>query len=331
MVKLKDIAEVCGVSIATVSRVLNGLTEGNGRNAVYIRQVAREMGYYPNVAARTLKSGRSCNIGILYEDRMNHEYFSQVIDSLRKCAVERGYDLTFLSKAPAENGGNYYDHARQRNLDGVVIIQADFNNAEVIHLAGSDLPTVVIDHGYEGCDCVMSDNFSSMEQLVRAAYDLGHRRIASIQGEMGTVTRNRVSGFYRICAELGLRVPEEYMPEAHFHNPAACAQAVEKLLECPETPTCILCPDDYSCLGALEMLKGRGLRVPEDISLIGYDGIRMAQMMHPHLTTYCQNAEKIGEEALKLLLEAVETPEQHQTRQIPVRGTMLTGETLGPV
>ena len=98
MVRLKDIAEACGVSVATVSRALNGLTNENKERTSFICQTAKEMGYYPNAAARTLKTSRSSNIGILYEDRMNHEYFSSLIDDLRREADAKGYDLTILSR-----------------------------------------------------------------------------------------------------------------------------------------------------------------------------------------------------------------------------------------
>ena len=183
MVRLKDIAEACGVSVATVSRALNGVTNENKERAAFICRTAKEMGYYPNAAARTLKTSRSNNIGILYEDRMNHEYFSSLIDDLRSCADARGYDLTLIGQGRGEETGNYYEHARRRNLDGVVVIQADFDSANVIRLATSAIPAVIIDHIYEGCDCVASDNRASMEQLVRYARKKGHRKSALIQGE----------------------------------------------------------------------------------------------------------------------------------------------------
>lgn len=330
MVRLKDIAKACGVSAATVSRALNGLTDPAGKNTAYICQVAKEMGYYPNAAAKTLKTSRSNNIGILYEDRMDHEYFSSLLNELRFATEERGYDLTFFRRFAESDAGSYYERARRRNLDGALVIQADFNSADVMRLAAGSIPTVVIDHAYEGCDCVMCDNRESMEQIVQTVAAKGHQRIAFIRGEDSTVTRERTDGFYKGCAELGIRVPTEYMPQSHFHDPAACALAVEKLMACGEVPTCILCPDDFSCLGALSVLARKGLQVPRDISLIGYDGIRMTQMTHPRLTTYRQDTQAIAREAVKLLLDAVENPEGHQPRQITVSGAFIEGETLGP-
>ena len=327
MVRLKDIAEVCGVSVATVSRALNGLTSEGKERTAFICRTAREMGYYPNAAARTLKTSRSSNLGILYEDRMNHEYFSSLIDDLRREADLRGYDLTFLGR----NGGpenNYYEHARQRNLDGVIILHADFDAAGIIRLATGSIPTVILDHIYEGCDCVTSDNRTSIEQIVRYVRDRGHQRIAFIQGANSAVARERLAGFYKSCAELGIRVPADYVREGRFHDPSDCAAVVASLLQLPEKPDCVLCPDDYSCLGALWMLEAQGIRVPDDVSLVGFDGIRMSQMMQPRLTTYRQDTASIAREVFRLMIDAVEAPETHTPEQVMVVGKLMEGETV---
>lgn len=327
MVRLKDIAEVCGVSVATVSRALNGLTNENRERTAFICQTARDMGYYPNAAARTLKTSRSNNLGILYEDRMNHEYFSSLFDELRREADTHGYDLTFLGQGDFSES-NYYEHARQRNLDGVIVVQADYDAAGIIRLATSSIPTVIIDHTYDGCDCVTSDNRSSMDQIVRHVYARGHRRIAFIQGEKGAVSRERLAGFYKACAELGIRVPVEYVREGHFHDPAGCTAFIRELMRMDDKPSCVLCPDDYSCLGALWLLESQGVRVPADISLVGYDGIRMSQMMTPRLTTYCQDTVQIAKEVFALITDAIENPETHIPKQITVSGMLMEGETV---
>ena len=327
MVRLKDIAEACGVSVATVSRALNGLTNENRERTSFICQTARDMGYYPNAAARTLKTSRSNNLGILYEDRMNHEYFSSLFDELRREADQHGYDLTFLGQG-SNAESNYYEHARQRSLDGVIVVQADYDAAGIIRLATSSIPTVIIDHTYDGCDCVISDNRTSMEQIVRHVYARGHRRVAFIQGEKGAVSRERLAGFYKVCAELGVRVPVEYIREGHFHNPAECAGFIRTLMDLEESPDCILCPDDYSCLGALWLLESQGIKVPDDISLVGYDGIRMSQMITPHLTTYRQDTAQIAKQVFNLITDAIDSPESHIPKQVTVSGMLIEGETV---
>ena len=328
MVRLKDIADACGVSVATVSRALNGVPTISREQTKLITRTAKEMGYYPNSAARTLKTSRSYNIGILYEDRMDHEYFSSLLNSLRREAELRGYDLTLISQDNAEaSDENYYEHARRRNLDGVIVIQADFDSAGVMRLATSSIPSVIIDQMYNGCDCVGSDNRASVEQLVRYAFSLGHRRIAFIAGQLGAVGRERLAGYYKVCAELGIRVPESYVREGGFHSPAECVQILRELLADDDRPSCVLCPDDFSCLGAIGELADDGIRIPADISLIGYDGITVGQMTRPRLTTYRQNTDGIAREAVSLLLEAVEHPDEHQPRQIIVEGKLIPGET----
>ena len=331
MPKLKDIANQLGVSVSTVSRALNGLTAADKTSTALILQKAKAMGYYPNAAARTLKTSRSSNIGILYENRMDHEYFSSLLDGLRSAADERGYDLTLIGRNNSRTAETYYDHARRRNLDGVIVIQADFESQEVVRLAASDMPTVMIDHPYEGSDCVSSDNRASMERIVRFAYDHGHRKIAFVTGQESEVKRERLAGFYKICAELGIRVPEGFVREGHFHNPEMCTALVREMLGGAEKPTCILCPDDYSCLGTLWDLKADGMKIPEDVSLIGYDGVQMSRMIRPTLTTYRQDAEGIAREAVGLLIEAIETPETHKPRQITVEGMLAEGETLSDI
>ena len=327
MVRLKDIAEVCGVSVATVSRALNGLTNESKERTAFICQTARDMGYYPNAAAKTLKTSRSSNLGILYEDRMNHDYFSSLIDELRQEADRNGYDLTFLGRS-GYSERNYYEHARQRNLDGVIVVQADYDASAVIRLATSSIPTVIIDHPYDGCDCVISDNRASMEQIVRHVFSRGHTRIAFIQGEKGAVSRERLAGFYKICAELGIRVPVEYVREGRFHEPADCAAIIRQLLQLNEPPDCVLCPDDYSCLGALWRLESEGIRVPQDVSLVGYDGIHMSQMMQPRLTTFCQDAASIAHESFALMIDAIENPDSHVPKHVTVSGMLIEGETV---
>ena len=326
MVRLKDIAEVCGVSVATVSRALNGLTNENRERTAFICRTARDMGYYPNAAARTLKTSRSNNLGILYEDRMNHEYFSALFDELRREANAHGYDLTFLGRGGSDS--NYYEHARQRSLDGVIVVQADFDAAGIIRLATGSIPTVIIDHTYDGCDCVASDNRISIDQIVCYVHARGHQQIAFIQGEKGAVSRERIAGFYKVCAELGIRVPVEYVREGHFHNPSDCAAIIRDLMRLDNRPTCVLCPDDYSCLGALWLLESEGIHVPEDISLVGYDGIRMSQMISPRLTTYRQDTVQIAKEVFALITDAIENPETHVPKQITVTGMLIEGETV---
>lgn len=326
MVTLKDIANLCNVSVATVSRALNGQTDVNNASAKRIRRIAQEMGYFPNAAARALKTNRSYNIGILYEDEIHHEYFSLMIDKIKTAAEAKGYDITFLNKSKASS---YYDHAKYRGLDGVIILQATFQSPEAVRLASSDLPCVAVDYEYDTCSCVLGDNQNSIAQLIQYAYDHGHRKIAFVHGQKdGYVTVQRLSGFYKACTALGLTVPEEYVVEASYHEPRANAQATRKLLSLDDKPTCILYPDDYSCLGALSEIEKMGLNVPNDVSIIGYDGIMLSTVLRPKLTTYCQDVQKMGETAIQLLTKAIESMDHVEAEHVIVPGSIQSGRTV---
>lgn len=223
---------------------------------------------------------------------------------------------------------NYYDHAKYRGLDGVIIVQGNFESPQVRQLALSEFPCVALDYLYDGCDCIWSDNVSGVEKIVHKAAELGHKRIAFIHGEMGTVSEARIDGFKKACTEEGLSVPDEFIVPCYYHEPEKSKQATEVLMRLPDPPTCILYPDDFACLGGLSALEKLGYKVPEEISIVGYDGIPLASLLRPRLTTYCQNFKSIGKTAVAMLIDAIENASEHVFKQVTIEGQVQTGSTL---
>ena len=332
MVTIKDISERCGVSRATVSKALNGHTDIGADTIAQIRRVAKEMGYLPNATARTLKLGRSHNIGVLFVDKtacgLTHEYFSSILDSLKVEAERRGYDITFISKDIGEFSMDYYEHTKYRNCDGVVIASVDFSDPAVIRLVSSEIPTVTLDFVFDNRTSVLSDNIGGMSALVNYVYSKGHRRIAFIHGEDTSVTQKRLISFYKTCASLGIHVPEYYVQPALYHDPKSSGLATRELLSLPDRPTCILYPDDFSFIGGMNELERQGISIPEDMSVAGYDGILLSQVLRPRLTTYRQDAEAMGREAAAKLVEAIEQPKTCLPQQVMVSGQLLEGDTI---
>ncbi len=332
MVSMKDVARRCGVSVATVSKSLNDQPDVGEETEARVRRAAEELGYMANAAARALKTNRTYNIGILFSDLSNsgfmHEYFASTLTSLRLEAERCGYDITFISNNVGRQNTSYLQHALYRGVDGVVIICADFHDALVQELVNSELPTVSLDHVFNNRAAVLSDNMNGMESLVRYVYGMGHRRIAYVHGNQTAVTERRMTGFYRACEKLGVAVPKEYIAECEYHEPLSCYKATKKLLSLPERPTCILFSDDYSYIGGSNAILEAGLRIPEDISVVGYDGIHMAKMVSPKLTTWQQNTEDLGRIAVSQLIECIEHPRTTLPRHIEVQGKLLEGETV---
>lgn len=332
MVTIKEIAKRCGVSTATVSKVLNGYTDIGPETSRKVLEAAKEMNYYPNSSALALKTKRTNNLGVLFIDKtqsgLSHEYFSSILESFKVKAEEMGYDITFISRNIGGNQMSYLEHCRYRNCDGIVIASVDFEDPEIVELINGEIPIVTIDHVFNNRTAVLSDNVQDMRELTRYIIDCGHRDIAFIHGENTHVTRKRLAGFYLACQEAGLNIPDAYVRESRYHDSEGSMMATRELLSLSPIPTCIMYPDDFSSIGGINEIRASGLRIPDDISVTGYDGIYLSQAMHPKLATLQQNAKKQGMTAAVKLIEAIENPKTSFPEQIIVKGLLLTGETV---
>jgi len=333
MVSLKDISAVCNVSVATVSKALNGHKDVSEETRKRIRKAAEELGYMPNSAAKTLKTNRTYNLGMLFVDEaqsgLTHDYYAALLDSFKRYAEEAGYDLTFINcNKSRSNNMSYLAHARYRGFDGLCIACVDFYDPEVTELIRSDIPLVTIDHVFNNRMVIQSDNVKGMCDLMNYACDLGHRKIAYIHGADSSVTQNRLSGFYKTAAERNLEIPEEYVLESPYRDTDCTAEMTARLLDMKEPPTCILYPDDYAAIGGINMLRSRGLEIGKDISIAGYDGLWVSQHLAPKLTTIHQDVENIGLKAAQKLIELIEMPRTTLVERIMVEGTLWKGETL---
>lgn len=332
MVSMKDISIKCGVSVATVSKALSGQSDIGKQTALNIRKVAKELGYLPNAAARALKTNRTNNLGVLFVDKMQsglmHEYFSSLLDSIKAEAERKGYDITFISNNIGQNAMNYLDHCRYRACDGVVIACADFNDPDVVELVQSEIPVVTIDHVFNEKTSILSNNVQCVRDLVAYIIEQGHKKIAFIHGEDTSVTQKRIASFYRTCQDYGITVPENYVKRARYHDPDSSAEATRQLLSLTDPPTCIMYPDDFSFMGGRNVLDELELKIPEDISVAGFDGIYLSQIIQPVLTTVRQDTLSIGREAADRLIDCIENPKAAVAEQVTIDGRLLPGKSV---
>ena len=319
------VAEQCGLSIAAVSRALNNRPGISRERAEMVRRVAREMGYQPNEAARLLKTNRSKNIGILYYNLFTHEFFSEVLESIQQEAAEHGYEITFLQN---NAGMTYYEHAMRRQCAGVLLVQIPYDKSSMQSIFDSGMPLVSIEYEQPGCTVIRNDNVQAMEVLVRHAHSLGHERIAFIHGELSTVTSQRLAGFHRGCRECGISVPPEFVVARHFRQVQPAADAVKQLLTLPHPPTCVIFPDDICALGGMQAIERSGLHVPQDVSVMGFGGISVVQLMNTPLTTYHQNPREMGRLAVQEIISAIEDPKCYVPHTAIVDGMLMDGDTV---
>ena len=333
-VTIKDVARSCGMSISTVSKVFNGYPDISEATRRQVLETAHEIGYRPNALARALKTNRSYNLGVLCVDEntsgLMHPFFAAVLNSFKAEAESKGYDITFINHNIGSMNMTYMEHCRYRNVDGVCLACVNFYSAEVAELVNSDIPCVTIDHIFENQDSIISDNLTGIRSLVDRAVGLGHRRIAYIHGQRNSsVTENRIRGFRSAMESHGLDLPEGYVIEARYDDAESFRAPLQEMLRGSDRPTCVLLPDDASYFGALDAVRECGFKVPEDISLAGYDGIRAVQTIHPRLTTVKQDSDAMGREAALRLIDHIDHPNTAVCSSVLIPTSLIEGESMG--
>lgn len=332
MVSIKDIATACGVSIATVSKALNNHNDVSEATKKRVCEAAKEMGYMPNSQARALKTNRTYNLGVLFaeltQSGLTHSYFGSVLNGFKNEAEQQGYDITFIGQDIGRHGMTFYEHCKYRNVDGVVVVCTDdFTNPGFLQLLKSDVPIVTIDYTADGVISLVSDNYEGQSKLTEYVYNNGHRKIAYIYGDSSRVTELRLQGFLDTMNRLNIKVRNEYLLEGRYHDPKQTEKLVKKIMEYDDPPTCIMLPDDFSSIGAYNAFEKMGLSIPNDVSIVGYDGVVLSQVLNPKLTTYKQDTVEIGKEAAKKLISLI-NKKITSTGSDFIKGSLLEGSSV---
>lgn len=320
-----DLAKKTGFSITTVSKALNNYKDVSEKTRAKILQAAAEMDYLPNAHAQSLSTKKSWAIGVMFSEAnevgMKHPFFNGIIESFRHATEEHGYDLIFASRNLRNRDMSYLEHFKHRAVDGIVVICSDRMDEQVQELMQSDIPIVVVDMDSANCSVVYSDNSEGARMAVNYLYELGHRAIAHIAGDSSIdAGAARVKGYELAMHALDLPIQPGYLVNAGFFSVEEGKQAMEQLLQLPSPPTAVFVAGDQMAIGAIEAVHKHGLRVPEDISIIGYDDIEMIKYITPKLTTIRQDTDEIGEAAAELLIEQMTAKERRTERRvIPVR------------
>src|SRR3954451_20378713 len=317
---IQELAKRSGVSVATVSRALNGSTEVSDVTRDKILKLARELEYTPSAAARSLVRRRSHVVGIVLETGAGHPdllhpFFQEVLVGLKRGAGARGYDLLlFASEEPAYGLGGTHSSLRRcehHGVDGVVVMGVDAQDPDVRLLAAAGVPCVAVDAELGGSPSgfVTSENregAAGAGRAVRPLHELGHERIATVTGPLSTMPgADRLDGYRAEHERLGLPVRDDYVLEGDSYDESGRA-ATQLLLALDEPPTAIFAASDLMAAGVLAGAQEAGLRVPDDLAVIGFDDIQLASLIQPTLTTVRQNMTAIGAVTADGLLRMVE-------------------------
>lgn len=320
MTSIKQVAAAAGVSTATVSRVLANKNNVSGEARARVDAAIAQLGYRPNLVARSLRSQRSSTIGLVVSDIRN-PFFTAVGRAVEDAAYERGFRVVMCNTdEDPEKESLYLALMRDENVAGVIVSPAPQDAPRSANWS-LGLPVVVIDREppHAGLDSVVLDNVSAAADLTEHLIAQGYRRIAGLFGAIGSTGEERCQGFVRALSAHGLE------PEAvDFIRPRreAGLEAAHALLTRATRPDAILCGNSLLTEGALLTIRAQGLRIPADVALAGFDDTVWQGLIEPPLTVMAQPTDAIGRAAIELLLERVAQPDR-EPQQVRLGGSLV--------
>lgn len=308
MATIRDVARRAGVSVATVSYVINGTRYVSPELKERVQRAIEELNYYPHGIARSLKTRKTHTLGLIVSD-ISNPFFSTLARGAEDEAAHHGYSL-ILANAD-ENPSKerlYIDVLTQKKVDGLVIAPSTKGAENIQQLQRRKISFVFVDRKLEGveADAVLSENVQGAYQAVRHLLELGHRRIAIVLGLKGALTsEERFQGYKLALSEFRVPVDPALVAWGHFRMQGGF-EAASQLLELDRPPTAIFSTNNLMTIGVMKALKERGLRCPEDVSIVGFDELEWGDAFEPALTVVIQSPYKLGRQAVRLLLQRLQ-------------------------
>jgi DNA-binding LacI/PurR family transcriptional regulator len=324
-----DVARRAGVSKSLVSLVMRGAPNVSEEKREAVTRAAREIGYRPNAVARSLVRRRSFVIGVMVSD-LHNPYFTEVIDGIEAAARTFGYHALFNTGGRTADGeAEAIDMLLQLRTDGVVMAGPVLAPRRIAAVATTVPVVVVARHSRSSShDSITNDDGMGARMAVDHLVSLGHRRIAHVDGGTGAGAAQRRAGFHEAMDHHGLSASARIVPGSFTEEGGR--NGVTELLRSRAGVTAIFVGNDLAAVGALDALDQHGLRVPEDVSLVGYDNIALAGLGHIDLTTIDQPRREMGVTAVRLLLERRDEDRRRPRHLVVPPSLVVRGSTAPP-
>lgn len=310
---LTDVAKHSGFSIATVSRVINESDQVTQETRDAVQRSMNELGYIPNRVARRLrqKGGRRHLFGLILPDIQN-PFNAELARGIEDVAYANEFAVMLCNSDDKFKKEEFYLNVmRAESVDGVILPPNQESDAAVLDLIDRGMPVVIIDRALQDADVdtVEVDNFGGALEAVTHLIERGHKRIAHISGpESISNSRSRRRGYKQALKDAGISVEPDYILEGDWKQKTGRAYA-SQLLELPTPPTALFVSNNLMAVGALEAIHQKGLKVPNDIALIGFDDLPWAEALDPPLTVVRQPAYEVGQQAAEILLNRLNNPD----------------------
>lgn len=324
---IRDVAKLAGVSVATVSRVINKIGGVRQETEQRIEKAMAELEYIPNVLARSVASKKATLIGMIVPD-IENPFFAAVYSGADK--VVREYEYTTLlggSNDTYEREEKLLQTMMEHQASGILLTPA-FSHKELLGRIGNRVPICLIDRDIEGIDCdrVLIDNRRGTYEATKLFIQKGHRKLAIITGPLdSTPGKERFEGFKRCLEDYGIELNQNYIQIGNFRADSGF-QLGKVLLELPDPPTAILSCNNLMTIGLLEGIHTSSFRIGANLGVIGFDDLPIATLMDPNLTVVSRPMNEMGECAANMLIQRIQNPNQAKrtvimTPQLIVRGS----------
>jgi LacI family transcriptional regulator len=331
MATIKDVAALAGISYTTVSHVVNKTRPVSEKVRVKVEAAIKTLDYVPSAVARSLKAKTTATIGLLVPNSLN-PYFAELARGIEDYCERKGYCVILCnSDDNPDKQRSYLRVLLEKRIDGLIVASAGGDEGLAQGLAGVRTPMVIVDRGLEGVnvDLVRIDHEYGAYLATRHLLELGHRDIATIGGPLGTsVAQMRLAGYCRALHEAGVEVNPERMLESDFTSTGGYSAAAILLESNP--PSAIFAGNDMIGIGVLRAAAERNIRVPTELSVIGFDDIQMSRYVYPALTTVGQSILQLGEMAAEVLLRRIATPDMATDQRI-VTPSIVLRESTAPL
>ncbi|UXI02506.1 HTH-type transcriptional repressor PurR [Photobacterium sp. TY1-4] len=316
MATIKDVARLAGVSTTTVSHVINKTRFVAEATQKKVLAAVDELNYAPSAVARSLKCNTTRTIGMLVTKSTN-PFFAEVVHGVEEYCYGEGYTLILCNtEGNLEKQRDYLRMLAEKRVDGLLVMCSDLDDKLLALLERQkDLPMVVMDWGPESPHTDKIQDNAELGGYVATKYFIehGHQKIGCLTGHSEKLTcRERLKGFHKAMAEANLSVNPDWLIEGDFECESAVA-AAKQFIAMEERPTAIFCFNDIMAMALISTFEQAGLRVPDDISIIGYDNIDLAPYFSPPLTTIHQPKQRLGKKAIEILMARVKD-KQHERR-----------------
>ena len=315
---MRDVAEQAGDSVTTVSHVINNSRPVNPETKTRVEQAMQVLGYQPNVLARSLRRGKSQTIGVILPDNAN-PYFAEVVRGIEDTSFSNGYSVMLCnSDNDLEKEHLYTNVLIEKQVDGIIFVAAGLSEENINNLQKRGVPSVLVDRQVPGVeiDSVFGDNQAGGFLAVNHLVGLGHTAIACITGPRGVRSSSeRIAGYRQALEAAGIHPDPGSVVEGDFLVQSGYAGA-ERLFKSDNTPSAIFACNDLMAIGAYRYAHEKQLRIPQDLSIIGFDDIRLAEFINPPLTTIRQSKAKMGAQAAELLLGRIANGNQSFRQEI---------------